>query len=87
VGDAYFYRGEIGAERYVCPPGLLAYQKLMEVDRAARLANQQRIRDLSLTQSEALRIFCAHDAREFELLSGAQVAPDTIAHVQQLQPA
>jgi glyoxylase-like metal-dependent hydrolase (beta-lactamase superfamily II) len=88
AADAYFYRGEIGAERYDCPPGLRGYQALMEVDRAARLANQQRIRTLSLDHDDQMRIFCAHDAREFELLSGQRVAPDTVAHAAaELQPA
>ena len=79
AGDAYFYRGEIGSERYDCPPGLRGYQRLMEVDRAARTGNQHRIRRLALDQAEQLRIFCAHDPREFELLSGQHVAPDTVA--------
>jgi glyoxylase-like metal-dependent hydrolase (beta-lactamase superfamily II) len=69
AADAYFYRGEIGGERTNCPPGLRGYQRLMEVDRAARLTNQQRIRDLALQRHGEVRIFCAHDAREFELLS------------------
>lgn len=73
AGDAYFYRGEIGAERYDCPPGLRGYQAMMEVDRAARLHNLQRIRDLSLNRAAAVRIFCAHDMREFEQLSGHPV--------------
>jgi glyoxylase-like metal-dependent hydrolase (beta-lactamase superfamily II) len=70
AGDAYFYRGEIGSERYDCPPGLRGYQRMMEVDRASRLTNQQRLRALSLDHGDQVRIFCAHDAREFEILSG-----------------
>jgi len=85
AADAYFYRGEIGAERYDCPPGLRAYQRMMEVDRTARLNNQQRIRDLALQRRGDVRIFCAHDAREFELLSGQHVAPDSV--VRDMEPA
>lgn len=70
AADAYFYRGEIGAERYDCTPSLRGYQALMEVDRAARLANQARVRALSLDPAADVRIFCAHDVREFELLAG-----------------
>lgn len=70
AGDAYFYRGEIGAARYECPPGLRGYQRMMEVDRAARLANQARLRALSLEHDEEVRIFCAHDSRELEMLAG-----------------
>ncbi|WP_375383581.1 hypothetical protein [uncultured Sphingomonas sp.] len=47
-----------------------AYQNLMQVDRDARIANQRRIRELSIDQASAVRIFCAHDAIEFEALTG-----------------
>lgn len=68
AGDAYFFRGEIGAEDRACPPGLRGYQALMEVDRHQRLSNQARVRQLSLDHGDEVRIFCAHDAVEFELL-------------------
>ncbi|MBB3694457.1 MBL fold metallo-hydrolase [Sphingomonas sp. BK580] len=70
AGDAYFFRGEVGSEDYHCPPGLRGYQKLMEVDRNARLANQRRLRRLSLDHAGEVRMFCAHDVVEFELLAG-----------------
>jgi hypothetical protein len=41
----------------------------MEVDAAARIANQRRLRALAGQQSDAIRIFCAHDLTEFERLS------------------
>jgi glyoxylase-like metal-dependent hydrolase (beta-lactamase superfamily II) len=72
AGDAYFFRGEVGSEDYHCPPGLRGYQKLMEVDRGARLANQRRLRRLSLDHAGEVRMFCAHDAVEFELLAGQE---------------
>jgi glyoxylase-like metal-dependent hydrolase (beta-lactamase superfamily II) len=70
AGDAYFYRGEVGSEQTTCPPGMAGYQRLMEVDRAARLGNQARLRRLSIDHAEEVRVFCAHDAVEFEILSG-----------------
>ena len=70
AADAYFYRGEIG-EPYECTPALRGYQRLMEVDRAARLANQQRLRALAREHGGEVRIFCAHDAVEFALLAGS----------------
>jgi|APTNR8051073442_1049403.scaffolds.fasta_scaffold00298_25 glyoxylase-like metal-dependent hydrolase (beta-lactamase superfamily II) len=70
AADAYFYRGEIGSHRYHCPPGLRAYQTMMEVDRTARLTNQARLRRLSLAHEGEVRIFCAHDAVEFDILAG-----------------
>ena len=68
AGDAYFYRGEVGTEEPTCPPGLAGYQRLMEVDRAARLANQAKLRRLSLDHGAEVRVFCAHDPVEFAVL-------------------
>lgn len=70
AADAYFYRGEIGSEDYRCTPGLRFYQTMMETDRQARLANQARLRRLSLDRADELRIFSAHDAFEFDVLAG-----------------
>jgi glyoxylase-like metal-dependent hydrolase (beta-lactamase superfamily II) len=69
AGDAYFYRGEVGSETYSCPPGMRGYQRMMEVDRNARLTNQQRLRRLSLDRADEVRLFCAHDAVEFRMLA------------------
>lgn len=67
AGDAYFYRGEIGSPQRQCTPGLRLYQRMMDTDHAARVANQARLRDLSLSSSgQGLRIFCSHDALELE---------------------
>jgi glyoxylase-like metal-dependent hydrolase (beta-lactamase superfamily II) len=77
AGDAYFYRGEVGSETYSCPPGMRYYQRMMEVDRRARLTNQDRLRRLSLDHGADVRLFCAHDAVEFEILSGATQARAT----------
>ena len=66
VGDAYFHHGEIGQEVRHCPPGMRFYQWMMEVDRSARLGNQQRLRQLSLDHAGEVTLFCAHDRTEFE---------------------
>jgi glyoxylase-like metal-dependent hydrolase (beta-lactamase superfamily II) len=70
AGDAYFHEREMDIAHPGWPPGLRAYQKMMEVDRAARLANQERLRALARTQNartqnESVRVLCAHDAAEF----------------------
>jgi glyoxylase-like metal-dependent hydrolase (beta-lactamase superfamily II) len=70
AADAYFYRGEVGGDAYECPPGLRGYQFLMEVDRKARLTNQARLRQLTLEHGGEVRVFCAHDTVEFDLLAG-----------------
>ena len=65
AGDAYFYRDEVRSAHRSCTPGLRLYQNLMEVDRAARLGNQARLRSLSLDTNAAVRMICAHDVVEY----------------------
>lgn len=64
AGDAYFFRGEMDKE-YHCTPGLRAYQKMMEVDRKQRLANQARLRTLVDQHSDEVTVFSAHDPMEY----------------------
>ncbi|MBO3462660.1 MAG: MBL fold metallo-hydrolase [Aetokthonos hydrillicola CCALA 1050] len=66
AGDAYFYRHEMNTPKPHCTPGLRAYQWLMEVDRKTRLRNQERLRELSVSHSNDVRLFCSHDAIEFK---------------------
>lgn len=68
AGDAYFYRRELDADRRRCTPGLRFYQSLMEVDRVARLANQDRLRELKHRHASAVTIFCSHDQMELETM-------------------
>lgn len=74
AADAYFFRGEVGERERRCPPGLNAYQTMMEVHRSQRLANQAKVRALSVDHESEVRVFCAHDPVEFEILAGQ--APD-----------
>jgi glyoxylase-like metal-dependent hydrolase (beta-lactamase superfamily II) len=66
AGDAYFYRGEVRQPKRRCTPGLRGYQTMMEVDRGLRLANQERVRRLSVEHAREVRVLCAHDPVEFE---------------------
>lgn len=66
AGDAYFYRGEMRRATRRCTPGLRAYQTLMETSREHRLANQHRLRKLSVERRDELRVICAHDPVEYE---------------------
>ncbi|HEX2540186.1 MAG TPA: MBL fold metallo-hydrolase [Caldimonas sp.] len=70
AGDAYFYHREMDAERPFCTPGLAMYQAMMEKDRAARLANQQRLRALRHGHGAQVEVFSAHDNVEFKRLAG-----------------
>ena len=69
AGDAYFDPREMDIDNPRCRLGLRMYQTLMEKDRRARLANQQRLRELRRDHRD-VRVFCAHDPQEFEQLAG-----------------
>ncbi|HEY0147866.1 MAG TPA: MBL fold metallo-hydrolase [Allosphingosinicella sp.] len=73
AGDAYFYRGEMRQAKRHCTPGLRAYQTMMEVDRAERLANQEKLRRLSVEKAGEVRILCAHDVVEFEAAAAGRL--------------
>jgi glyoxylase-like metal-dependent hydrolase (beta-lactamase superfamily II) len=66
AGDAYFYRGEMREARRHCTPGLRAYQRLMETSRYDRLANQERLRKLSVERRDEVTVTCTHDPVELE---------------------
>jgi glyoxylase-like metal-dependent hydrolase (beta-lactamase superfamily II) len=70
AADAYFDRDEIDWADPRCAPGLRLYQWMMKKDHAARLENQRRLRGLCRRVPEGLTVFCSHDVREFESLSG-----------------
>ena len=68
AGDAYFYRGEMDTRRHRCTPGLRFYQTMMEVDRAQRLDNQHRLRELKRQHGGEVTIFCSHDQKQLEAM-------------------
>lgn len=67
AGDAYFYHAEMNLDQPYCTPGLRFYQWLMEKGRHARLANQQRLRELKRACGAAVNIMSSHDVKEFEM--------------------
>lgn len=79
AGDAYFHALEMDVDRPRCPPGLRAYQTMMEVDRASRLRNQQRLRGLIRERGGEVAVFCAHDRAELAALRRFGVEPPRIA--------
>lgn len=72
-GDAYFNGGEV-ATPPSCPPMLRLFQNLTAVDNRVRKANQERLRELNRAHGDEVRLFCAHDPRELELLQAAEAA-------------
>ena len=62
AGDAYFHHGQL-EERANAPWALRLFQKRGDMDRPARIANQERLRKLALAEP-TVRVFCAHDPEE-----------------------
>lgn len=65
AGDAYFFHRELDIKDPYCTPGLRFYQRMMEKDRAARLWNQERLRELAARRHD-VEVVCSHDVHEFE---------------------
>lgn len=65
AGDAYFYHGEMDVQNPSCPLGLRIFQTAMGWDNSERLANQARLRELVRDSTGEVRVFSAHDARDF----------------------
>ena len=65
AGDAYFHSAEMESEPH-CPPGLVAFQNIMQWSRRERLRNPARLRTLVRAPDERVRVFCAHDPSEFD---------------------
>lgn len=69
TADAYFFHGEMDLEKPHCTPGLAFYQRMMQKDAKARLWNQERLRGLKRSHSDAITLFSSHDVLEFERLA------------------
>lgn len=68
AGDAYFDHREMQADPK-CTPGLRFYQWMMQKDARLRHENQARVREL-VADTGDVQVYCSHDPREFERLSG-----------------
>ena len=74
AGDSYFAHGEKDSPP-TCPRGLSLFQALVQVDKAARHANADRVRSLHADHgpdsgsTEVVTIFSAHDAVEYDALA------------------
>ncbi|MGD9619347.1 MAG: MBL fold metallo-hydrolase [Mycolicibacterium sp.] len=75
AGDSYFSYAEKETPP-TCPSGLALFQSIVQMDKSARLANQDRLRHLHAEHGpgsgspEEVTVFSAHDAREFAALAG-----------------
>ena len=69
AGDAYFHHREL-VSADGAPAALRWFQSAVQVDRRARLGNQERLRELG-RGGAPVDIFCAHDRVELERLARA----------------
>ncbi len=68
AGDSYFHPGELEPRPHI-PAGLGMFESLMQTDRAARLDNQRRLRELVQAHRDEVTVFSAHSALEFDRIS------------------
>lgn len=69
AGDAYFFHGEMETVDR-CSPALRLMQNFLQVKGAERHHNRERLRELVRTQGDRVRVFCAHDEKEWRALAG-----------------
>jgi glyoxylase-like metal-dependent hydrolase (beta-lactamase superfamily II) len=72
-GDAYLNHGEVGTPPH-CPRALAAFASFDEVDRAARLGNVDRLRELAARHGEEVELICSHDPVYLDAAASSPVA-------------
>jgi glyoxylase-like metal-dependent hydrolase (beta-lactamase superfamily II) len=65
AGDAYFFHGQLAARPHA-PLLLGLFQRKGDIDRAARLANQERLRQLKCDHGDQIVIVNSHDAAGYD---------------------
>ncbi|GEM33262.1 MBL fold metallo-hydrolase [Nocardia neocaledoniensis NBRC 108232] len=73
VGDAYFHPGQVDLEHPHQPSGATLFERLVQTVPAARVANQERLRELLRGHGDEVTVFCAHSAVELRRLQGVGV--------------
>lgn len=63
-GDAYFHHTEVAPAGGRTPPGVRWFESLVNIDKSARLANQERLRGLAQAHSGEVTLICSHDPAE-----------------------
>lgn len=70
AGDAYFHHGQIATPPRPAPLGLRVFQKRADTDRAQRVANQERLRQLNAGHGHEVTIIASHDPDDFDRCGG-----------------
>ena len=65
AGDSYFFHGQLEASPRM-PLVLSYFQRKVDMDRKARIANQARLRALKLDHGDRVTIFNSHDPVDYE---------------------
>ncbi|HET6711846.1 MBL fold metallo-hydrolase [Amycolatopsis sp.] len=68
AGDAYFFHGQLDPVAPHCPPGLTAFQTLVQTVRGPRLENLARLHELARTHRDDVTVFSAHSPVELAAL-------------------
>lgn len=66
AGDSYFFHGQIENPPRRAPLALGYFQRKADMDRAARVANQERLRELNTSHRAEVTIFNSHDPADYE---------------------
>ena len=74
AGDAFYHQGQIDPCDRWSTPAWDALEKITEVDRPLRMANQARLRELVRDHGDEVTVFSAHDPWAFRRLSAAAAA-------------
>jgi glyoxylase-like metal-dependent hydrolase (beta-lactamase superfamily II) len=65
AGDSYFFHGQLQVQATM-PLLLGLFQRRADIDRAARIANQERLRTLKANHGHEVLIFNSHDPVDYE---------------------
>jgi glyoxylase-like metal-dependent hydrolase (beta-lactamase superfamily II) len=74
AGDAYFFHTQLDTPPVPPPLGLRFFQRRADTDRAARVANQDRLRVLKARHGDRVTIFNGHDPVELDRARAAAPA-------------
>ena len=78
AGDSYFFHGQVATPPHA-PLVLRFFQRRGDMNRAERIANKARVRELVVNHGDQVTTFCAHDAVELDRMRPAVAAPVAIA--------
>ena len=76
AGHAYLYHAQMNVSAPCCTPGLAIYQVIMNSDRTARAANQERLRELKRSHGAQITMFCWQDTQELAALRSGALATE-----------